>query len=171
LEHRILDMSGLQMQRCLAEQKKRLPMVFATSNLDVSTAVALMRGGAIHVLEKPLRPIELVNAIHEGVATDQEDRRKEAEERRLRESKMMLTRKELELLRLIASAKSSKAIASELGICPRAVEFRRRGIMNKLGLKTSFDVLRFALLLSITETAADRQSWKPGLNNDPAIGS
>ena len=83
LEQRIFDISGLQIQRRLAEQNQRLPMVYVTSGVDVSTAVVLMRGGAIHILEKPLRSIELLNAIQEAVAIDQNERRKEAGKRRV----------------------------------------------------------------------------------------
>jgi FixJ family two-component response regulator len=146
LEQRIYDMSGLQIQRRLAERNQRLPMVYVTSGLDVSTAIALMRGGAIQVLEKPLRSVELLNAIQEAVAIDQNERRKGAKKRRVRESIAMLTRKERQLVSLVATAKSTKAIAVELVLCCRAVELRRRGVMGKLGLKSSLELLRFAML-------------------------
>ena len=149
LEQRVFDISGLQIQRRLAERNQRLPMVFVTSALDVSTAVVLMRGGAIHILEKPLRSIELLNAIQEAVAIDQNERRQEAGKRRLRESIAMLTRKERQLVHLFAAAKSTKVIAAELGICARAVELRRRGIMDKLGLKSALELLRFSILASL----------------------
>ena len=46
LEQRIFDMSGLQIQRRLAKQRQRLPMVYVvTPGLEVSTAVGLMREG------------------------------------------------------------------------------------------------------------------------------
>jgi FixJ family two-component response regulator len=146
LEQRIFDISGLQIQQRLAEQQQRLPLIFAASKVDVSTAVALMRSGAIHVLEKPLRPIELLDAIHEAVAVDRRERRQEAEKRRVKESLAMLTRKERQLVGLLASAKATKAISAELNICPRAVELRRRGVMEKLGLKSPSELLRFAML-------------------------
>jgi FixJ family two-component response regulator len=146
LEQRIFDMSGLQVQRRLAEQNQRLPMVYVSSGLDVSTAVVLMRGGAINVLEKPLRSIELHDAIVEAVTADQNQRRKEAAKRRVKESIARLTRKERQLVSLIASAKSTKTIAAELRICSRAVELRRRGVMDKLGMTSSLELLRFAIL-------------------------
>jgi FixJ family two-component response regulator len=68
LELRISDASGIQIQRTLAEQNQRLPIVFVTSSIDVSTAVALMREGAVHVLEKPLRAIDLLNAVQEALS-------------------------------------------------------------------------------------------------------
>ncbi|MGA2253731.1 MAG: response regulator [Thermoguttaceae bacterium] len=146
LEQRIFDISGLQIQRRLAEQNQRLPMVYVTSTVDVSTAVFLMRGGAIHVLEKPLRSAELLNAIQEAVAIDKDRRREEASKCRVRESIAMLTRKERQFVSLVACAKSTKAIAAELNICSRAVELRRRGVMGKLGLNSSSELLKFAML-------------------------
>ncbi|MGO9115360.1 MAG: response regulator transcription factor [Thermoguttaceae bacterium] len=148
LEQRIFDMSGLQIQRRLAEQNQRLAMVYVSSGLDVSTAVVLMRGGAIHVLEKPLRRNELRSAIQEAVTVDQTERRKAAIKRGVSESIAMLTRKERQLVSLIAAAKSPKAISEELSICSRAVELRRRGVMDKLGMKSPLELLRFAILAS-----------------------
>ena len=146
LELRIADISGLQIQHRLAERRLRLPMVYVTSGIDVSTAVVLMRGGAIHVLEKPLRSMELLSAVQEAVAVNRNERHKEARKRRVRESIAMLTRKERQLVGQIAFAKSTKTIAAEMGVCARAVELRRRGVMNKLGLKSSLELLRFAIL-------------------------
>ena len=45
LEQRIADTSGLQIQRRLAERRQRLPMIYVSSSIDVSTAVVLMRAG------------------------------------------------------------------------------------------------------------------------------
>ncbi len=146
LEQRIFDMSGLQIQRRLAEQNQRLSMVYVSSGLDVSTAVVLMRGGAINVLEKPLRSIELHDAIVEAVTADQNRRRKGATKRQVKESIAKLTRKERQLVSLVASAKSTKTIAAELRICSRAVELRRRAVMDKLGMTSSLELLRFAIL-------------------------
>jgi len=146
LEQRIFDISGFQIQRRLAEQNQRLPMVFVAAGLDVATAVVLMRGGAMHVLEKPVRSVELYNAIEEALAADLDMRRREAQELQVRESIALLTRKERQLVSLVASAKSTKAIATELKICSRAVELRRRAVMKKLGLKSSLELLKFAVL-------------------------
>ena len=105
-----------------------------------------MRGGAIHVLQKPLRPIELLNAIQEAVAIDLNERRMELANRRVRESIAVLTRKERQLVSLVAFAKSTKAIAKELCICSRAAELRRRAVMDKLGLTSPLELQRFAIL-------------------------
>ncbi len=149
LEQRICDISGIQIQRRLAERNQRLPMIYVVApGLDVSTAVALMRGGAIHVVEKPLRQNELVlhDAIQEALSIDQNARRKESGKLWLRDSIALLNRKDRQLLGLVAAAKSIKAIAKDLSICSRAVELRRRTVMDKLGLKLTLELQRFAIL-------------------------
>ena len=146
LEQRIADTSGLQIQRRLAERRQRLPMIYVSSSIDVSTAVALMRGGAVHILEKPLRSIELFGAIQEALSIDKNQRQQEADKRRIRESIATLTHKERKLVRLLATATSNKSISEELSICARAVELRRRAVMEKLGLESPMELVRFALV-------------------------
>jgi FixJ family two-component response regulator len=146
LETRILDASGFQIQRRLTERNQSLPMVFVTSTIDVSTAVALMREGAVHVMEKPFRSVELLDAIQEALALDARRRLQALENSRVRESIAVLTFKERCFVELLAKAKSIKAIASHLAISSRAVELRRRSVMDKLGFETSVDLMRFALL-------------------------
>ncbi len=146
LEMRILDASGFQIRRRLAEQNQCLPMVFVTSSIDVSTAVSLMREGAVHVLEKPLRSIELFNAIQEALALDTCRHERDTESRRVREAIAMLTHKERRFVGLLAEARSTKAIAMHLSISSRAVELRRRSVMDKLGFTSTVELLRFALL-------------------------
>jgi len=146
LEQRIFDTSGLQIQRRLAEQHYCLPLVYVTSNIDVSTAVLLMRGGAVHVLEKPLRSMELLAAIQEALVLGDNRRRQEAEKKQVRDSIAQLTHKERQLVGMLASAKSTKTIALELSISSRAVELLRRGVMKKLGLDSSLELVRLAVL-------------------------
>jgi FixJ family two-component response regulator len=145
-ELRVFDTSGFQIQRRLAEQNRHLPMIFVTASIDVSTAVALMRDGAVHILEKPLRSIDLLNAIQEALALDASHRQQEEENRRVRDAISMLTHKEWRFVELLAEARSIKSIASHLSISSRAVELRRRSVMNKLGFGSSVELLRFALL-------------------------
>jgi two-component system response regulator TtrR len=147
LEQRIPDMSGLQLQQRLVTGGCSLPLVFMSTNSDVSTAVELMRRGAVHVLEKPARPIELFNAIQEAVELDRERRRVRNREANLNKLTATLSRKDRETLDLIAKGRSCKAMASELELSVRAVELRRNSLMKKLGIRSPLDLMRFAVVL------------------------
>jgi FixJ family two-component response regulator len=132
LEQRIPDMSGLQLQHRLSASDGLLPLVFVLGNPDVSTAVELLRGGAVHVLEKPPRAVELLEAIQEALVINQKRRHAKNEARRLESLAASLTQKELEVLQLTAAGKSPKGIAAALELSVRAVELRRKSLMKKL---------------------------------------
>jgi FixJ family two-component response regulator len=147
LELRIPDMSGLQLQHRLLARGSDLPLIFLTADTNVSTAVELMRGGAVHVLEKPARPIEVLSAIQEAIDLDQHRRNCKQRHTRLRDLTAALTAKERQVLELIGRGKSIKAIAAELELSVRAIELRRHSLMNKLRAASSLELMRFSVML------------------------
>lgn len=56
-----------------------------------------------------------------------------------------LTTAERRVLRLLAQTRTSKEIAIELGVSPRTIDAHRANIGDKLGLKGSHSLLRFAI--------------------------
>jgi two-component system response regulator FixJ len=146
LEQRIPDMSGLQLQHRLAASGAVLPLVLVTARTDVSTAVEFMRGGAVHVLVKPVRSIELLEAIHEAIALDRGRRLAKNHQTRLKNLTDALNRNERQLLELIAAGRTVKAIAADLELCVRAVELRRKSLMKKLEVESSLELMRFSVI-------------------------
>jgi two-component system response regulator NreC len=57
----------------------------------------------------------------------------------------MLTEREREVLHLAAEGRSNPEIAARLFISVRTVETYRAHLMQKLGLKTQTDLVRYAL--------------------------
>ncbi len=62
-----------------------------------------------------------------------------------------LTRRELQVLRLIAEGKNTQGIALQLGISPKTVETHRSRLMDKLGLYDVASLTRFAVRHNIIE--------------------
>jgi len=56
-----------------------------------------------------------------------------------------LTRREREVLRLIAEGSTSKDIAQKLGISPKTAQVHRDNLKHKLGLRSSADMVRWAI--------------------------
>jgi FixJ family two-component response regulator len=146
LEQRLPDMSGLQLQHRLATSTVGPPLVFVIANPEVSIAVELMRSGAVHVLEKPVRPAELLQAIQEALEIDRERRRYRDEEMRVKGLVATLSQRELEVLELIADGKPPKTIAAALELSVRAVELRRKSLMSKLRVGSSLELMRFSVI-------------------------
>jgi len=147
LEQRIPDMSGFQIQHRLAAAGWQIPLIFIVTKPDVSTAVELMRGGALHVLEKPVRSIELLTTIQEAIEADESRRRAECHHSRIKQLTDALTQKERHVLDLIAQGKSAKQIAAEVQRSVRAVELRRKSLMQKLSVRSTLELMRFSVLV------------------------
>ncbi len=56
-----------------------------------------------------------------------------------------LTQREIEVLRLIVGEKTNKEISEQLFISPRTVDSHRRSLLEKLGVKNTAGLVRFAL--------------------------
>jgi len=57
----------------------------------------------------------------------------------------MLTSREREIFQLVAEGESNNAVAERLHISPRTVETHRAHLMQKLGLRSVTDLVRYAL--------------------------
>jgi len=56
-----------------------------------------------------------------------------------------LTPRQTEILRLVASGRTTKEVARELGISPKTVEFHRAQIMNRIGAHDVTALTRYAM--------------------------
>jgi len=65
--------------------------------------------------------------------------------------KSRITDREREIVQLLAEGKSSKEVATILGISVRTVETHRAAIMKKLGLKSFSELIRYAVRNKIVE--------------------
>jgi DNA-binding NarL/FixJ family response regulator len=62
-----------------------------------------------------------------------------------------LTKREIEVLRLVAEGKSNKEVAAVLGISPRTVDAHRGRLMDKLNIHTLSELVHFAIRNNLVE--------------------
>jgi DNA-binding CsgD family transcriptional regulator len=58
---------------------------------------------------------------------------------------MWLTRRQREILQMIVEGRSAKEIGCSLAISPRTVEFHKYQIMEMNGLRTTAELIQFAI--------------------------
>jgi FixJ family two-component response regulator len=75
LDVRMPGLSGLDLQRELAERDIRIPIVFMTGHADIPMTVRAMKAGAVEFLTKPLRDQDLLDAVQNAVDRDRAGRR------------------------------------------------------------------------------------------------
>ncbi len=72
LDIRMPGLGGLELQRRLAADNRRIPIVFITAHYGEEERTRAMKAGAVDFLSKPFTEQELLNAISASLAIDKE---------------------------------------------------------------------------------------------------
>src|SRR5262245_28292435 len=79
LDVRLPGLSGLDLQKRMAELHAEIPIIFITGHGDVPTSVQAMKAGAVEFLTKPFGDQDLLDAIQQAIKRDRAARRQKAE--------------------------------------------------------------------------------------------
>jgi FixJ family two-component response regulator len=138
-------MSGLELQRKMAQEKIELPIVFITGHANVRMAVGAMQSGAVNFLEKPYQEQELWDSVRRALEQDEQNRRRKARRAEVEDRFDHLTSGEEDVLNLILEGKYNKEIAGQLSLSIRTVEDRRARLMKKMGVESVAQLVQLAL--------------------------
>ena len=134
-------LDGLQIFRALREQGEAIPVVFITGEGSIHSSVTAMKAGAIDFLQKPLDADALLRAVMCGLAREAERRVARARADEAMRRIAALTRRERQVLAHVASGKSNRAIAAELGTSEKTIKVHRGRVMHKLGASSVVDLV------------------------------
>jgi FixJ family two-component response regulator len=144
---RLPAMSGLDLVQQLQEGPVRPVVVMMTGHGDIPMAVKAMRAGALHFLEKPFEPAELLQTLEEALervsALVAEEAATSAIEVRFR----LLTPREQEVMALLSEGLPTKMLATRLGISTRTAEHHRAAVLKKMGARTVSHLVRMSMSL------------------------
>jgi len=129
---RLPGMSGLELQRKLADHHSALPFVVMTAHGDVATARSALRDGAVDFLEKPIDEQDLIDAITVALKSDHEQVERARNRENVLARMQRLTERELEVFERVTGGYHNREIAEEFGISQRTVEVHRARLMEKL---------------------------------------
>jgi len=85
LDLELPGLSGLDLQKRMAEVELEIPIVFLTGHGDIPASVQAMKAGALEFLTKPFDEKELLKAIQAAIERDRQTRQQHAELRDLRD--------------------------------------------------------------------------------------
>lgn len=141
--------AGEQIKHLLPATK----LVYLTMNMSPEVAAEAFRRGASGYVVKSSAAAELILAVRRALKSESylsplitketvdyllRSGRSYAEEKRI-------TRRQSEVLQLLAEGKSMKEIADVLGLKPGTVAFHKYRIMNALGVKTNAELVQYAI--------------------------
>ena len=129
-------------------------VVFLTMHCDVTYATRVFDAGALGFVLKHSAPSELVTAIREAlagrmyvtplIAKELMDEYKQGT-RSNRDPFSKLSPRQREVLQLLVEGHSAKDVANILHISPRTAEFHKYRMMRELDIKTSAELVQYAI--------------------------
>ena len=144
---RLPGISGLELQEELRRRGLDLPAIVITGHGDVPAAVRAMKAGAVDFIEKPFNDQQLLDRIREALVRDERHRQLRTQRDEVAQCAARLTRRERQVMALVAQGKLNKQIATELHLSPKTVEVHRAHVMKKMQVGSLADLVRCAVLL------------------------
>jgi DNA-binding NarL/FixJ family response regulator len=160
-----LDLEVLRQLRAVSPMTK---LLVVTMHDEPEYVAEALRAGASGYVMKWCAVSELVTAIrgvlhgHSYLAPSLGERVVSAvTNRNGRASGKNLTSRQREVLQLVAQGRTAKEIASALGLSVKTAVFHKMAIMDKLGLRTTADLTRYALEHGILSSTVPAQPSLP----------
>ena len=149
LDVRLPDVSGLDLQRQLADANIQIPIVFITAHGDIQMSVRAMKAGAVEFLTKPFRDQDLLDAVQQALDRDRATRVSEGQQAETRARYESLSPREREVMGLVVSGLLNKQIAGTLGTSEATVKMHRGHMMQKMKADSVVELARMADGLAI----------------------
>ena len=149
LDVRMPGLNGLDLLEELRQAGLDIPVIFITGHGDVPMSVRAMKAGAVDFLEKPFNDQQLLDAIHQAIASDEQVRRERVERAEVQRRLETLTPREGEVLALVVTGLLNKQIGAELGTSEKTIKVHRARVMEKMQADSLPDLVRIAQTVGI----------------------
>ena len=156
LDVNLPDLSGLDIQQRISDEKYSTPIIFITGYGDIPTSVRAMKAGATEFLTKPIDDEILIEAIRGAVHRSQANLKREGAQRLLQERFGLLSKREREVMTLVVTGLMNKQVGFELGISEITVKAHRGRVMEKMHATTFVDLVNMAGALGISTAQKPR---------------
>jgi DNA-binding NarL/FixJ family response regulator len=147
-------LNGIEAARQIKKTDQNIKIVFLTMHLDATYAANAFEAGASGFVLKHSAPSELITAIQDvmkgqtyvtPLIAGELIRTYREGDLQKKDSDRKISPRQREILQLLAEGKSSKEIASILKISARTVEFHKYRMMEQLNIKTSAELVQYAV--------------------------
>jgi FixJ family two-component response regulator len=150
VEPTCLVLDGKMLSLFLPQKLRVMPIICLAAEGDVATTVQAMKAGAIDVLARPVGVHPLVDAVRNALDVSAASLREAVEQRQLEERYADLSRREREVMALVATGLMNKQVAYELGISEITVKAHRGRMVRKMDARSLAGLVQMANRLGLT---------------------
>ena len=148
---------GITATAAIREAQPDVEVVALTSVLEDASVAGAIRAGAVGYLLKNASPDELRSAIRAAaqgqVRLSPEAAARLVREVRAPESPEALTKREIEVLRLVAAGRANKEIARELEVAEQTIKAHVSSILSKLGVQSRTQAALHAFRIGLVSSS------------------
>lgn len=146
LDINLPDASGLDLCKSIKEKNPSQKILALTTFNERSVVLKMMENGADGYILKNSESDEILEAVKE-INAGNKFLAVEVEEilKKKNEEEMILTRREKEVLNLIAEGLTNQEIAEKLFISPLTVDSHRKNLITKLGARNTASLIKLAV--------------------------
>jgi len=148
LDVRMPGMSGLELQKELAERSIDLQVIILTGHGNVPVAVQAMKAGAVDFIEKPFNNELLLDRVQKAVSQSLLSRIERQKHDEILRLLATLTPRERQVFDLVVAGKLNKTIAHHLSLSEKTVEIHRASVMSKMQVDSLASLIHMAVNLA-----------------------
>ena len=153
LDINLPDVSGINLCKTILDRNKRIKILAISSYNQRSWVTKMMENGAKGYVLKNATDEEIKVAIQDVMEGKEHFSPEIAEmiNKKQNQEETFLTRREIEILRLIADGDTNVVIADKLCVSPLTVDSHRKNLIMKLDAKNTASLIKIALTKGLIE--------------------
>ncbi len=161
LDINLPGLSGIQISKIITKEYPQIKIIFLSANTDEDSLNDAIKAGGKGYLSKDVDEEEFFFGLEKlnngetyfskGIQSTLFGSYSKQVNDKSNYRNDILTSREIEVIKLFADGLSFKEIADKLNISTRTVETHKKNILSKLELKTTIDMVKYAILNGIAD--------------------